>query len=768
MENTHTFAIESGGGLLESALTYATAIGWKVIPLHTPNETGGCSCRKADCKAVGKHPRTMNGLKDATTDPETIERWWGMWPEANIGIATGSESGVFVLDIDPRHGGDKSLKEMQERFGRLPATLTGKTGGDGLHIIFEHPGGRIKNLQGMPDRFALFGAGIDVKGDGGYIVAAPSLHTSGKRYEWESLDEVINDAPRWLVDALTNGIKKSPVTAGESAVSWEKPVMETTIREGSRNSELTSLAGSMRNRGMGEEEILAALTVTNRSRVVPPVSEDEIVAIVRSVLRYAPQDNSRIYIGENTVHRIEPTNKRSTPEFPMPNEKMFHGLAGEFVRLIQPHTEADPVGILIQFLVIFGNIIGRSAHFQVEADRQHLNLFTVLVGKTAGGRKETSLGQAMRLFDQIDNDWKARCVVQGLSSGEGLVKAVRDPVEEMKPVKKGSSELEFVITDVGVTDKRLLVCESEFASVLAVQRREGNTLSTMIRQAWDIGNLRVMTKHDAYSATNAHISIIGHITKEELQRSLNQNESFNGYVNRFLWVCVQRANVLPEGGNASDLNLDRLNRSLSVAVDFAKGVGEMKRNEEARALWRRVYPRLSDGHGGLIGAVTARGAAQVIRLACIYALLDCCEEVRLRHLTAALALWQYCEASARYAFGEQTGNRDSDQILSALRAASSGLTRTEISGLFGRNLPAGRLQAALDVLHELNMAKCHTETVEGSNRRAERWFADTWQPDFLNVDEGSDEKDEADSSLSCNSYFVSHGSSESARDEFLI
>lgn len=165
--------------LLTSALAYA-AKWWPVFPLHSISN-GKCTCGKGMCDDAGKHPRSIHGFQDATLDPETIKRWWTfMWPNANIGIATGEVSGIVVLDVDPRNGGDESFAEMEIKFGKLPDTLRSKTGGGGWHIFFRHPGSYVKCTTIMP--------GLDIKGDGGYIVAPPSLHHSGNLYQWEEVE----------------------------------------------------------------------------------------------------------------------------------------------------------------------------------------------------------------------------------------------------------------------------------------------------------------------------------------------------------------------------------------------------------------------------------------------------------------------------------------------------------------------------------------------------------------------------------------------------
>lgn len=192
------------------------------------------------------------------------------------------------------------------------------------------------------------------------------------------------------------------------------------------------------------------------------------------------------------------------PHWPEPLDKAaFHGLAGEFVRIVEPQTEADPAALLVQCLVAFGSIVGRNAYVPVESDRHYANEFMCLVGESARARKGTSFGRVKHLFKSIDESFAAR-LASGLSSGEGLIHAVRDPVVESQPIKKNGvvESYQDVTTDPGVVDKRLLVVESEFGRVLKVMGREGNTLSAVLREVWDQGNACVLTK-SKYKATDA-------------------------------------------------------------------------------------------------------------------------------------------------------------------------------------------------------------------------------------------------------------------------
>ncbi len=262
------------------------------------------------------------------------------------------------------------------------------------------------------------------------------------------------------------------------------------------------------------------------------------------------------------------------------------------MRQVEPHSEADPVALLVQFLIGFGNLVGRGPHFTVEADKHYTNVFAVLVGSTGAGRKGTAWGQAKRLFEAIDETWARECVAGGLSSGEGLIFNVRDAVHAKKSIKAGGQATgvdEIYIADHGVADKRLLVFESEFASVLRAQGRDGNTLSMVIRNLWDTGDARSLVKTAPTRTTGAHVSIVGHITGEELRNCLDGVDSVNGYVNRFLWVCVRRSKFLPRGGRLSTENFAPTIRQLRAAVDYAHTVGEMTFDEAAGAMWDAAY-----------------------------------------------------------------------------------------------------------------------------------------------------------------------------------
>ena len=259
------------------ALQYA-ALGWAVLPVYGVVD-GRCTCAERNCRSIGKHPRTKNGLKDASTSPTVIAKWYRNWPDANVGIITGAQSGLVVLDIDPQHGGDDSLVELCRRHGELPATLSAHSGGGGRHLFFRHPGGKVSNstnFDGLP--------GLDVRGDGGYIVAAPSTHASGGSYAWagEIAQEAASPAPEWFY-SLANA--KRPRTLGETPPSNLARPGEA-IPEGGRNRALFEVGCKLRARGNEHDLILAELQRINASRCQPPLDQTEVKQIANSAASY--------------------------------------------------------------------------------------------------------------------------------------------------------------------------------------------------------------------------------------------------------------------------------------------------------------------------------------------------------------------------------------------------------------------------------------------------------------------------------------------------
>lgn len=277
--------------LLDQALAYA-ARGWHVLALHSVRNDGTCTCGRDDCPSPAKHPRTRNGLKDATTDETTIRTWWARWADANVGIRTGEISGLYVIDVDPAHGGEQTLEDLEQSYSRLPAGPRALTGGDGMHILFAHPGGTWANTAGRSG----LGPGIDTRGDGGYIVAPPSLHISGQRYEWLDETSPLPALPGWAVQLLrkdeaparaaTPASSRPPARGGTAyglaALERELDDLARAV-EGNRNNTLIKVALQLLELAHGgeldETDVLEQLRVTARQ---VGLGEHEIETTLRS------------------------------------------------------------------------------------------------------------------------------------------------------------------------------------------------------------------------------------------------------------------------------------------------------------------------------------------------------------------------------------------------------------------------------------------------------------------------------------------------------
>jgi hypothetical protein len=397
-------------------------------------------------------------------------------------------------------------------------------------------------------------------------------------------------------------------------------------------------------------------------------------------------------------------------------QEAFYGIPGRIVETIAPETEADPALIFTFLLSALGNLIHRTPYFQVGPTRHYANVYAAGVGPTATGRKDTALDWARGICAQMAPEWQHTCCVSGLSSGEGLVEAVRDPSDELNA--KTGEPLER-----GVLDKRLLVMESELSRLLRVMMREASTLSAIIRDAFDgKHHLGVITRRQSrIKATAAHITIVANTTEEDLRRYLTEVDMANGFANRFVWVCARRTQALPFGGADLTAALAPHLEALQQAIERARLLARIEFAPDARAVWPAMYEELSAERPGLLGAVTNRAAVMVRRIALLHTALDGCDHTELRHLLAARAAWDYYFASAQYLFGHRTGDMVADALVQILAAAGrAGVTRSEISRYFSGHEPQARIDAALVLLAEMGIVRYRTDPSTGG-RPAERW-----------------------------------------------
>jgi Protein of unknown function (DUF3987) len=419
-----------------------------------------------------------------------------------------------------------------------------------------------------------------------------------------------------------------------------------------------------------------------------------------------------------------PGGRGMTAKYPKMSAAAYHGVAGAFVEILEPHTEADPAAVLLQFLTAAGNTFGCDPHIEVEGDKHPPRIDLVVVGDTSDGRKGVSFGRVRQIFEIADPTWVKDNIAGGLASGEGLIWAVRDKSFKQVAVKgkggKPTGEYVDELADEGVADKRLLVQEAEFSRVLRAMRREGNVLSSVIRELWDIGDSRSMSKNQPGKTTGAHVSIIAHTTADELRRELTDMDAANGFANRFLWACSRRSKSLPRGGRLVTADLKALADEIELAKSHTLTLKDpLDFDDEAWKLWETRYTQLTTSSPGLSGSILARGAPQVRRLSLIYALLDCTSTIGADHLRAALAAWDYCEASVRYIFGNASGYPDADKALAFITEAGKlGRSGSELRDLWGRNQPTAPILNWLE-----NRGLIHLLKEPTAGKPIERWIA---------------------------------------------
>jgi hypothetical protein len=725
-----------------------------VVPNHTI-VNGTCSCGKADCQYRGKHPYLSNGFLGASQSEDDIRKWHhATGGIMNIGFRMGN--GHCVFDVDPRNGGDESYNRLVKEYGPLPRTPKAITGGDGFHLYFRDP---FKLKKFSPEEFP----GIDIQAEGSQVIAPPSLHLSGKVYKWElapvgieaGVEQVpFAPLPEWVLELLpASSIRRASavsVNRTPSAFTFDLPPADIStaegVGEGQRHGKLLELVGREIGRGREPEQVLALAMEWNEKND-PPLPEAEVRRQVNALARKQGRKTAQQSLslrssaseddGGESGNLSEPEMKVTLPSSTVPppgaagerqrggvvstsvpclHPDAFHGLIGAITHTIAPETEADLAAVLISLLAAVGSAVGPGPCAQAGADRHAANTFALLVGPTTA-RKGASESIVMWLMERAVPTWVQSCATYGLGTGEGLAERLQDGRYEEGPDGKPM----FVS---GTTDKRLMAVEREFASVLKKGRREGNTLSDMLRNAFDGKPLEVVNrKKNSLKATGHHVSIIGHITAEELAENLKGSEVANGFLNRFLLVAVSRSKKLPSGGNIAVL--EPFVRPLQAAIARAGGdqtsvavkPRHLKRTPEAERLWAEWYCTHSE-HDGLVGKVTARAEAHALRLSLIYALVDGATAIGVEHLRAALAVWNYCEASAVALFGKMNGGGTtilSSKLLQAIRI-KPGILRSELWDVVGHKLKAEELTASLNSLEITGQAYHQTEG------RREMWF----------------------------------------------
>jgi hypothetical protein len=387
-------------------------------------------------------------------------------------------------------------------------------------------------------------------------------------------------------------------------------------------------------------------------------------------------------------------------KWPVLSDIAMPGIVGNFVSLATRKSEADPAAVLATFLVRFGVEIGSNPYLMIGDTKHNARLFAAIVGATSKARKGTSARPVDRLFSNISDKFvnssnsfdingslytPAKTSPGPLSSGEGLLWQVSD--------QNTGADIQ----------KRLFILDEELAAALKSTERHGNTLSTTIRKLWDTGDIEPLTKNDRIKVTSAHVGIVTHITIEELKGSLKAIELHNGLANRFLWICSKRSKLIPNPTPMPTGELAAIQSLIINIIQRISGATKMEMTNTASDLWDNLYPEISKDHPGLIGSVINRAEAQIMRLAITYALIDNKYNIDTPHLKAALAFWEYAEASDE--------SSPFEKIVTSLRSGEK--TKTELHQTFGNNMAAEIMNNTLQKLKDLNLVDCRQEKSSG-------------------------------------------------------
>ena len=369
---------------------------------------------------------------------------------------------------------------------------------------------------------------------------------------------------------------------------------------------------------------------------------------------------------------------------PVLDPTALYGVVGRTVEALRPHTEACDAAVLALLLTELGNTIGRAPHIRVESDRHTCALFVALVGKSARGRKGIAGSRVRALMTEADDAWAAAAPFSGFGSGEGVI-AELDAAD-----RKG---------------EQLLVDERELSVLLTIANRENSILSAVIRNGWDGLPLRHRIKGERHVVTDYHLSASGHITDDEVRRKLTATEMANGFGNRWLWIYAARARRLAFGGDFGPDEMEHWGGQLAEALALAERVGQVTFAPSARARWEQLYNLVADTElPGLVGSITNRAEAYILRIALIHAALAGSRQIEEEPLEAAWALWRYSEDTCRYIWGDLTGDPDLDKLVAAVeRAGDDGLSFSEayervfakhrsVAPIAARGVRAGRLR----------------------------------------------------------------------------
>ena len=604
---------------------------------------------------------------------------------------------VYWLYKEPLEDPQKA-KELSQRFHAKTIGM-GKAHGWSL----DNTSDNVRLLR-LPGSFNHKGSPVQVK----------ILELNNYRYQPEAFEEfLIDEQPQ-------NEAQRPGVGSIDSLPYSVKHIIKNGVEKGERSDAIGSVLSAMVKAGVPEADIISTFEAEAIGEKYHEKGSGRVKWLKDEISRarqFVGMKNNNTVNEKNEENELNEIENRIWQKWPELDNQTLAGFAGRFVKLATKSSEADKAAVLITFLMRFGVEVGPDVYLRIGDAKHFSRSMAVIVGNSSKARKGTSGKPVGRLFKMgllaeneiyIPASWSPG----PLSSGEGLIYAVRDEVTTWK-VDKKTGQGEEIVIDPGINDKRLFVMDEEFSSCLIASRRDGNTLSTILRSMWDSGNLEPLTKNNRIKASGSHIGIVSHITLAELNRKLEDTEAFSGFANRILWVCARRQGFVPFPQPMPETELAAFQRELKDLIKKCQGFKEMVLSGDARKMWTDVYRELSKDHSGLVGAVINRAESQALRLAMIYALLDASDLIEVNHLESALAMWRYCEQSARFIFGGREINPYAQKTLDLLRDQGE-MTTKDIYDAFSRNITKHQMEEAITEL--MSQKKIEVEKIKQDGR----------------------------------------------------
>ena len=410
-----------------------------------------------------------------------------------------------------------------------------------------------------------------------------------------------------------------------------------------------------------------------------------------------------------------PDNHRNAPR---PDPACLYGIVGDVARAGGDTTEANPFAVAANFIAFMSCALGRGAYMPVGNTFHHPRLYFLHIGRSGRGRKGDAVSLVSRIersLRKLNEDATPQVHRGGLSSREGLVYLIHDGITE------GKTEVE------AIHDKRLLVIESEFANILHQSKRDGNTLSPALRDAWDGVSLKPATKSSRLWATDPHIVVIGAVTPWELLGLMASRELTNGFANRFMMFWAERTKVMAFPSATPQNTVDALASRVNEILTFCKAARWAEKDHtrielslDARKRYEKLYlGELNDTAAGeRISALIERRAPMLLRLAMLFALCDLTTTVEVHHINAAMAWIRYSVESVKFIFASASDeavatetNDAAQKIINYLTDAKSATRKDLTVNCFQGHASKSRIDAALDELLASNPPRIKVESI---------------------------------------------------------